>query len=1433
MKTMKNLLWAGMMMLSVLGQAQQQNFPIPPKVADSLSNSASRIIFKIGNEGASNQANQRMADPSHDLLKEIREEFEVDQIEKVFQPTSSANTRTFTSSRLNNIYQLDVDDTDKARSMVKQLNGKSGIVYAELYTPNELLYIPNDPLANPNFGNQDYLANIKAFDAWGVERSDSSMTIAIVDTGVDLDHSDLAGSIQYNYNDPVNGLDDDKDGYIDNFAGWDVSDFDNDVSDNINGHGTIVAGMSSAHTNNYDGIAGTGFNARMLPVKILSDATNRLIREYEGIVYAVDHGARVINLSWGGAWNYSEFGKDVIDYAVIDNDVVVIAAAGNTHAELDYYPASYDNVLSVAASTTDDELASWATYSHKIDIMAPGHNVFSLKNDNKYGTAQGSSFAAPLVAGTAALVRSKFPHLTARQVIEQIRVTSDDVSDLPFNQNYQGKIGKGRLNMHRALTDSITPSLRLNAYQYNGSFGDKIFSGDTITIYPTFINYLHRASNVTVTLKSANDNTIANDAQFVVNNLETFGTTSMPDEEGWKVIVKDDVEPGSRLLFKVEFEANGYSDYQYFELYTTPGYFDVAARNMLLTVTSDGDLGYDNDTQYYGNGVWFGNQKISDHLGVMISSDGDHVIDNIVNMYEPFTKSQDFRATENVRLFKNSLAETDARTTFHEYEMLDHKLGVQVEQKVLSWPESGSGDYFVIEYRIVNTTDKELVDLNLGMYIDWDLADKMKNSAGWNTEGNFAWARSNDDQPLYSGLSLLSEGDATYYAFDLENHNGNMADFNNFLTDAQKHQYASSGLVKTQAGLNGGNNIAHLVALNKINIQPKGSKKVAFVMAASEDEQALQASVENAQLKYEAYLTTPPVDQAYFTCKGDNVDIDFEQEVVKEFYADAALKQRLDSAVSYHTNNVYNDTAVFFVKVQGGIRSDVRTVDINIREPLASFKPATDTLFIENNALNKVEFINETQSGSSWQWDFGNGYKANVANPTVQYDQPGSYEITLVAQNELGCIDTVKSNLFVAMRSEKPAIQDQLICKGTSAVIRAVNADQIRVYEDAGLQNPIFEGSTFQTQALAQDMTYFVTNVDGWESLPESIDIKVSAPDLKVAHSLDTTDLQNPHIMRFADQSNYANNTSWMVDGVYMSAEHEMTLDYSGMPDFEIQLSGADSMQCKDSVILAFQPAKSVQPEAITVNSCAEKTLTITPTVPGTYYFYADAAMNNLLHKGSQLRVDVSGNDSIIYYTAMDKLLESDPGTITIDNFGLKAKISPSSEFVNLHADDQVVVYNESEEADWSYWYLPTGTIDMSSSLTKEISGPGAYPFTLVAGNHEGCVDTAYFTLEAQYVTGLNDQFDAKIDEDAFAPKTSLYPNPASDRFEIAVEGASFANPRLSLFDIEGNLVMDRQVKDFFYNKLTVNASSLPSGMYFVVVQDENLNLRSKISIKH
>jgi len=268
--------------------------------------------------------------------------------------------------------------------------------------------------------------------------TEASTRIAVVDTGVDYNHPDLTGK-------------------VDTGQDWDFVNNDDDALDD-NLHGTHVAGIAAASTNNSTGVAGVSINtSTILPVKVLNQAGSGYYSWVAaGIIYAADHGAKVINLSLGGNVKSTTL-ENAVNYAW-DKGAVVVAAAGNSNNSSKTYPGAYSNAMAVWASDQNDNKASFSSYGGWVDIGAPGVSILStipLGKDTKDGNqdgyylASGTSMATPGVAGLAGLLFSQHPDWSAQTVRSKIESTADPVSSRLFKR---GNLGKGRINVFKALT---------------------------------------------------------------------------------------------------------------------------------------------------------------------------------------------------------------------------------------------------------------------------------------------------------------------------------------------------------------------------------------------------------------------------------------------------------------------------------------------------------------------------------------------------------------------------------------------------------------------------------------------------------------------------------------------------------------------------------------------------------------------------------------------------------------------------------------------------------------------------------------------------------------------------------------------------------------------------------------------------------------------
>ncbi|WP_160725196.1 S8 family peptidase [Bacillus sp. USDA818B3_A] len=308
-----------------------------------------------------------------------------------------------------------------AKELEKYFINNPAVEYAE---PHYII-LPND--VNDTY-YQSYQWNLPAVGTergWNLTRGSKKVKIAVVDTGVDLDHPDLARRLTTGYNaiDDSNNADDD------------------------NGHGSHVAGIIAADTNNGVGMAGITWYNPIMPVKVMgADGTGGSFYVSEGIRWAVDHGADVINLSLGN-YQTCDVLESAIDYA-LEKNVVVISAAGNDNTSQRSYPAAYPGVLGVSAVDWDGKRAEFSNFGDYVDVAAPGVDIPSTFSNGEYASLSGTSMAAPHVTALAALIRSINPKLTNTEVTKIISQTAQRVNQQSKRSPY---FGNGIINNVEAL----------------------------------------------------------------------------------------------------------------------------------------------------------------------------------------------------------------------------------------------------------------------------------------------------------------------------------------------------------------------------------------------------------------------------------------------------------------------------------------------------------------------------------------------------------------------------------------------------------------------------------------------------------------------------------------------------------------------------------------------------------------------------------------------------------------------------------------------------------------------------------------------------------------------------------------------------------------------------------------------------------------------
>jgi|GEM_PF-4034178 len=358
----------------------------------------------------------------------------------------------FRTPGMENVYALRFSKIAQVGDLLETLGRLPEVDYIERAPLYRTTYTPNDfdPI-------QWGLPQIEAEKAWDLVQGSPDVVIAIVDNAVRTDHEDLAPTLWTNPNEvPGDGVDNDNNGYIDDVNGFDVADDDNDANPPLSpsialSHGSHVAGIAAAATNNGLGIASIGSGCSFLPVKTKHDTTTGigLDATAEGIDYAIVSGAKVVNMSFAGQ-GFSQTVQSLINLGYFQG-IIWVAGAGNSGTWRGFFPASYNRVISVGSTEQDDRKSGFSTYHPTLDVMAPGGGIWSVysADTDTYVYMSGTSMACPMVAGLCGLMLSINPTMDLDEVESCLKSSCDDISAL--NTQYAGLIGAGRINALNAV----------------------------------------------------------------------------------------------------------------------------------------------------------------------------------------------------------------------------------------------------------------------------------------------------------------------------------------------------------------------------------------------------------------------------------------------------------------------------------------------------------------------------------------------------------------------------------------------------------------------------------------------------------------------------------------------------------------------------------------------------------------------------------------------------------------------------------------------------------------------------------------------------------------------------------------------------------------------------------------------------------------------
>ena len=767
-------------------------------------------------------------------------------------PEQSTNKYGDTLIDLTLYYELHYQGIISEALLITKLMSTGLFDYVETPAKTEYLFIPNDSL----YGNQYYPKIVNAIDAWDITQGDSNVVIGIVDSGTDLLGEDLKDGIAFNYADPIDGIDNDNDGYVDNFMGWDFGDGDNNPTSYLNHHGCFTTGIAAARTNNGLGIAGLGFNTRYLPVKTHNTDADDMKKSYEAMIYAADHGSSIINNSWGGN-DRRRYGQDMINYVTYNKDILVVCAAGNSANDLWIYPSSYENALGCAATDSMDQTWEYASYGTSVDICSPGKLVWSTWTFSQYFAGNGSSFSAPGVSAAAALIKAEHPQMSALQIGEQLRVSADIIDTLSFNQILSGQLGSGRLNMYKALVDTLKPSIRMrNRVRSSKNY----MPGDSIYFSGEFVNLLAPSSSALQVYATSTSPylTIVNP----IKNLGSLNTLASIDNYNAPFIFKisPNTPRGTIADIKLTYTDTAYEGFEYFRFFINPNLVDLDTNSINISIAGNGSLGYYDGSWDNGHGMYHKNSaNLLSFAGFVMGNSSGKVSSNI---YGDSGYDSDLESLKTLKpVIPAQNGDEEYLSIFNDNGANFTSLDIEVEQHTYAY-STNPEDVVFLQYTLHNKGSSTYSTLYAGLYADFDLGDfSSQNKAIVDTSLKLTYTYQNQGGTI-AGMMLLDTFPLNIYNLDNAGENNSVNIYDGF-PDFEK--YTCLTQARDSAGFSDadGSDVSSMISAGPFTLAPGDSIQVTFAILAADNESELKNAAHEALQRFQnwASIKTSSLDK--------------------------------------------------------------------------------------------------------------------------------------------------------------------------------------------------------------------------------------------------------------------------------------------------------------------------------------------------------------------------------------------------------------------------------------------------------------------------------------------------------------------------------------------------------------------------------------------
>jgi len=1328
---------------------------------------------------------------------------------------------------LRRTYQIKFNAIDKVDAIIREISQLPVIEYAERKELHGHFLTPNDLGANSTTGTgMWHLYRINAQQAWDLSTGSSNVVVAVTDNAILSTHPDLTNKLVTGYDAPTGGSN------------------TNPCGSNDGNHGTHVSGTVGAQTNNGVGVASIGFNVSVMPVKI-GNCNGQLTHGYEGINWAANNGAHVINMSWGGG-GFSNYGQNVCN-AAFNAGSILVAAAGNDGTTQQFYPAAYNNVIAVASTTTNDAKSGFSQYGTWITISAPGSAIYSTYATTAYARIQGTSMASPNVAGLIGLMKSYVPTVSNADIINCLLSSADNIN--AANPSYIGQLGSGRINAFAALQC-------MGLYNVNVDAGITAINSPSSTVCGS-------SFTPQVTLRNFGALTLTS----VTVNYEWNGT---PLTYNWT----GSLSTGQTTLITLPLQSGGAGSYTFTAYTSNPNN------------TTDGNPGNNSSsigfamdpngqvvdltliTDCYGDEITW---NITNDDGLQVASGGPYTIvaGGITNNYplclpvgcytfniiDTYGDGMYGSQWQNCSVNGNYYMTDEGGATLFQMTATNANFGFGTSHNFCVIAPNVFNDAGIVQINtpgglVCSSTINPEVELrNFGLNTLTAVNINYQTSGGLQTH---SWTGS-----LASGQSTnvtlpaigVTSGSITLTAYT-SSPNG-VSDDNTANDQAQKPLMVYSGNGLPLPFTETFENSPFTTNWTIDNPDNETTWEIVTVAGTTPGNKAAKMDFFNyAQASRRDGMVSPKLNLAGYS----SVNLTFEH-AYRRFNQTAT--DSLIVYVSTDCGNTYNrvfargengtgtfatatTTTVAFNPANSGewcmgtVGSDCYSINLNSyigQQVLIKFEgfnagtvgnnlyidninitgvPSENTptpSFTENSQIicegGSVSFTDQSTANiTGWNWSFPGGVPAtsNSANPIVTYPNSGSYNVTLEVTNSFGTESITMTNHITVNTPPNVTINapNTTICQGSSVNMVASGANSYT------WDNGLGSGPS-KTVSPVNTTTYEVTGSAGQGcSNTESITITV---------------IPQPSINATATETSICNGDNTTINA-----------------------SGGDSYIWDNGIGAGashlVSPSQTTSYTVTgTVGTCSNtSTVTIIVTTEGTLQVNAG---NTTICEGDQTTISVDGGTS--YTWSPPTGLSSTTGSpiiaspITTTTYIVEGNTTCGTATSNVTitvnpAPATPIIFQQGNVLSTSVpggssvqWYLNGSPIAGATNANHTITENGTYT-VVITNNSNGCSSSSVATNAEMDTSGL--------DENELGFNYIVYPNPTHGEFILTVSNIT-ETINIKLYDVLGkeiNLNVESTVSE--NTILNFNLSSYSDGVYFLSISTSKGNLIEKIVLQ-